>query len=91
MYMSKPPKSNKPIKAITDLAQSLKDVFNSYSLPTRKKIWKTINSAKGKKEIKKLINNPKRSVSKLRSIQTGQFKEFFQDTNFPSTTDQNNI
>ncbi len=57
--------SNRPVKAITDIANALAAVFQKYTLPTRKSAWHKITSPVGEKEIKKIIKNPKRNIDTL--------------------------
>ena len=54
--------SNKS-KAMIDLVDAIKDVFNQYDLSTRKKIWQEITSSKGKELIDKVVKNPKTYLS----------------------------
>lgn len=54
--------SNKS-KAIVDLVDALRKVFDQYDIITRKFVWNHLNSAKGKELIEKLLRNPKSYLS----------------------------
>jgi len=54
--------SNKS-KAIVDLVNAIKDVFDGYDLATRKKVWQEITSSKGKELLDKVVKNPKTYLS----------------------------
>lgn len=55
--------SSNKTKAIIDLVDSLKDVFEKYDVSTRKKIWQEITSTKGKELVDKIVKNPKTYLS----------------------------
>lgn len=50
-------------KAILDLIDAIKDVFNKYDLATRKKTWQELTSSKGKELVERIIKNPKTYLS----------------------------
>lgn len=54
--------SNKS-KAIVDLMDAIKGVFDKYDVATRKKIWQEITSSKGKELVDKIVKNPKTYLS----------------------------
>ncbi len=60
------------IDALEDLAKAIAEVFQKYTKVTREKAWKSLQSAKGKKEIDKLLNNPKYSTKGVRNLWTEQ-------------------
>lgn len=50
-------------KAIIDMAFSLARVFKKYSRYTREKAWEDLTKPDGKKEIKKILQDPDRSLN----------------------------
>lgn len=50
-------------QAIIDMASSLARVFKKYSRSTREKAWGELNKPDGQKEIKKILQNPDRSLN----------------------------
>ncbi len=54
--------SSNRIRAMTDLFDALKAVFNRYDVPTRRLIWKRLNTAKGHELVERLLRNPKTDV-----------------------------
>lgn len=61
--LSEEKNSSNKSKAIVDLVDALKSVFNDYDLATRKKIWHEITSAKGKELVDRVVKNPKTYLS----------------------------
>lgn len=60
--------------AIKDLAKSFSDIFSHYTRQTRDKAFnKLIDSEKGRKEIKKLLANPKKPLNQFVKL---TFKEW---------------
>lgn len=47
-----------PRLALTDILYGLKGIFKNYSRSARKEAWRGVQSAKGKAQIEKLLNNP---------------------------------
>lgn len=50
-------------KAIIDMASSLAKVFKKYSRSNREKAWDDLTKPDGQKEIKKILQNPDRSLN----------------------------
>lgn len=63
--------SNK-IHAVMDLAEKIQGVFKKYTLNTRRKAWRKINSKEAQDLFEKLLVNPSRSLSPFKSIATGK-------------------
>jgi hypothetical protein len=63
--------SNK-IHAVMDLAEKIQSVFKKYTLNTRRKAWRNINSKQAQDLFEKLLINPSRSLSPFKSIATGK-------------------
>ena len=42
-----------------DLFDALKDIFSRYDVPTRRLIWKRLNTAKGHELVEKILRNSK--------------------------------
>ena len=55
--------SSNKVKAMTTIVHALKEAFNKFDLPTRKKVWEELTSAKGKDLVGKLVRNPKTYLS----------------------------
>lgn len=51
-----------PREALKEILFSLKGIFGRYSRSARKEAWKGVESAKGKAEINKLLNNPNHPI-----------------------------
>lgn len=60
------------IHAVMDLAEKIQSVFKKYTLNTRKKAWRKINSKEAQDLFEKLLVNPSRSLSPFKSIATGK-------------------
>ena len=74
--MAKKRKGTRRIKAMVDMASALRNVFQDYSINTRREAWKSLTSEKGQKEMKKLLRTPKRSLNTIRTLWSESFKEF---------------
>lgn len=55
--------SSNKTKAMTDLIDAFKKVFDEYDLSTRKKVWESLSTHKGKELINKIVKNPKTYLS----------------------------
>lgn len=66
------------MQAIMDMAHALSNSFKKYSLNTRQKAWKSLSSAKGDKEVAKLIRNPNRPINTFRQL---AFREWLENSN----------
>lgn len=60
------------IHAVMDLAEKIQSVFKKYTLNTRRKAWRKINSKEAQDLFEKLLINPSRSLSPFKSIATGK-------------------
>lgn len=56
------------IKAIVELADAICRVFQKLTRHRRKAAWKAITSENGKKEMDRLITNPKLTLNRLRKL-----------------------
>ena len=63
-------------KAIKDMAKNLSDVFKDYGRQAREKAWKKLISSKGKKEIERMLVNPKRPLNKFFKL---AFREWLEE------------
>ncbi len=70
--------SNDNRDAIEDIIFGLKKTFKNYNRSTRRQAWEAVLSAKGRKQVDKLINNPDQPITGLPKL---RFKEWF-DQNF---------
>jgi hypothetical protein len=50
-------------QAMTDLVNAIKGVLKHYNPDTRKAVWEKLTSAKGMKEMNRLLRNPNAPVS----------------------------
>lgn len=50
-------------KAIVDMASTLAKVFKKYSRSNREKAWADLTDDKGQKEMKKILQDPDRSLN----------------------------
>ncbi len=57
-------------QAIVRIVRAIRDAFQDLSRMRRKSAWKAVCSDKGKQEIALLINNPNRSLARLRHLRT---------------------
>lgn len=76
----KPPKADSTNKqqAIEEIADAIRKVFQKYSRGTRDKAWEKLSSKKGQQEIAKLLVNPKRSLSTVRTLWSeSQMPDFY--------------
>jgi hypothetical protein len=64
---SKKDNTNK-INCFMDLVEGIRDVFKDYTLSTRKKAWKKLNSAKAKVLFEQLLVNPNKSLNSFKSL-----------------------
>ena len=64
-------------KAIEEIADALRKVFQKYSRGTRDKAWEKIISKKGQKEIEKLLVNPKHSLNQTRMLWSESVPDFY--------------
>lgn len=55
--------SSNKVKAMTTVVHALRQAFDKFDLPTRKKVWGELTSAKGKELVDKLVRNPKTYLS----------------------------
>lgn len=55
--------SSNKTKAMTELINAFKKVLDDYDISTRKKVWDSLNSHKGKELINKIVKNPKTYLS----------------------------
>lgn len=55
--------SSNKVKAMTSIIDGLREKFAKFDLPTRKKVWEELTSAKGKELVDKLVRNPKTYLS----------------------------
>lgn len=55
--------SSNKVKAMTTVVDALRETFGKFDLPTRKKVWEELTSAKGKDLVDKLVRNPKTYLS----------------------------
>jgi len=60
--------------AIVDLAKGLEAVFKRHSRQTRLKAWEKITSKDGEKEVKKIINDPKRPINTFQKLASKEEK-----------------
>ena len=51
------------VQAMTELVHAIKSVLANYNPDTRKDVWDKLTSAKGQKQMDRLIRNPKAPVS----------------------------
>ena len=65
-------KSN-PRQAIMDMIGALKGVFKDYSRTARKRAWKSLISAKGKREIDKILVTTSRPLAPFRTLQFSEW------------------
>ena len=64
--------------AILDMAHALKPSFKRYSRAARKKAWKKLSGTAGQKEMKKLLDNPNRSLNMFAQL---AFREWLETEN----------
>jgi hypothetical protein len=50
-------------KAIIDMASGLAKIFKRYTRNTREKAWEDLNKPDGQKEMKKILQDPDRSLN----------------------------
>lgn len=51
------------IQAMTDLVNAIKSVLKHYNPDARKAVWNKLTSAKGQKEMDRLLRNPDAPIS----------------------------
>jgi hypothetical protein len=56
------------VNCLMDLVESIRDVFKDYTLSTRKKAWKKLNSSKAKNLFEQLLVNPNRNINSFKSL-----------------------
>jgi hypothetical protein len=59
--------------AIVDIADNLSKVFKKYTRHTREKAWKVLLDTEAEKEMKKLLQDPSRSLNMFSKL---NFKEW---------------
>jgi len=63
-------------KAIQDIAEALEKVFKKYTRQTREAAWEKITSKRGDLEMKKLLQDPNRPLSNMRTLWSESFKHW---------------
>lgn len=55
--------SSNKVKAMVATVHALRQTFEKFDLPTRKKVWEELTSARGKDLVDKIVRNPKTYLS----------------------------
>lgn len=59
LFETKSDRSSGKLKAMEELVEDLRHLFDKYDLPTRQFIWEKITSKKGMELMDKLLRSPK--------------------------------
>lgn len=66
-------------EAIQDMMEKLAGVFKKYTRESRRKAWDKLTSAKGKKEVGKILTNPYRPANQFRKLALLDFREWMEE------------
>jgi hypothetical protein len=64
-------------QGIMTMARALQGVFKQLTWKNREYAWKAVTTGQGKDEVKKLINNPERSLSPFGNLHS--FREWMEE------------
>jgi hypothetical protein len=67
-------------KAAEDIAKALKEIFQKYTLTTRKRAWKGLNTPDGKKIVNDLLIHPTKPTNRIRSLNFKEWTIFREET-----------